>query len=53
MLDVLMSIWNFLSGLWRAIPESKKNEIKEKMADAMEEKLRRYYADAKKNAGAA
>ncbi len=53
MLDVLMSIWNFLSGLWGAMPEAKKNEIKEKMAEAMEEKFRRYYADAKGKAGAA
>lgn len=53
MLDVLMTIWNFLAGLWSSLPDSKKNEIKEKMADAMEEKLRRYYAAAKEQAGAA
>lgn len=53
MFDVLMSIWNFLTGLWRALPESKKDEIKEKMAEAMEEKFRRYYSDAKQKAGAA
>lgn len=53
MLDIFMSIWNFLSGLWGALPDSKKNDIKEKMAEAMEEKFRRYYSDAKDKAGAA
>lgn len=53
MLDVLMSVWKFLSGLWGAMPESKKNEIKEKMANAMEEKFRRFYADSKEKARAA
>lgn len=52
MLDIFMSIWNFLSGLWNVLPDSKKDEIKEKMAAAMEEKFRRYYADAKEKAGA-
>lgn len=53
MIDVLMAIWNFLAGFWGSLPESKKNEIKEKVADAMEEKLRRYYAAAKEQAGTA
>lgn len=53
MLDALMSIWNFLAGLWRTLPESKREEIKEMMTDRMEDIFRRYYSDAKEKAGAA
>jgi len=53
MLDILVKLWNVLSAIWRVIPEEKKKETVGKMADAMEEKFREYFKDAKGRAGEA
>lgn len=53
MLDILFKLWSVLSALWRGLPEKTKDDIMKKMADAMEDTLRRYHADAKDKASAA